>query len=106
MAKAALAAGLPAASLPDFIAALAQGDAAKLVDVAGVSPLIIQQGVTALKHAYADSLRVVFIIAVPFGVVACVASWFLGDLRQTMNYHVDAPVEKLRIKEPQQDGWS
>ena len=100
VAAAALLAGLPETSIPSFIGALSTGNASQLAAVPGVSPNIIDQGVLALKHAYADSIRIVFIIAVPFGVVAIVACWFLGDLKQTMNYHVDAPLEKLPPVEP------
>ncbi|KIW97424.1 uncharacterized protein Z519_01008 [Cladophialophora bantiana CBS 173.52] len=98
VAKAALAAGLPTASLPAFIQALTEGDTAALAQVSGVTSTIIAKGVRALQQAFADSLRIVFIIAVPFGVVACIACWFLGDLRETMNYRVDAPVEELHAQ--------
>lgn len=32
------------------------------------------------------------------GSQACFACFFLGDMRVTMNYHVDAPVEDLHAK--------
>jgi len=98
VAKAASAAGLPATSLPAFMEALSAGDTAALAKVPGVTPTVIAQGARALQQAFADSVRIVFIIAVPFGVVACIACWFLGDLRETMNYRVDAPVEELHAK--------
>jgi hypothetical protein len=98
VAKAALAAGLPKSSLGPFIEALASNDAAALPDIPGVTPAIIGAGVGALKHAFADGLRAVYIIAAPFGALACVACFFLGDLKTTMNYHVDAPVEDLHAK--------
>lgn len=95
--KAALSAGLPAASIPAFIAALNEGDSADLMAIPGVDAIVIEEGLLALKQAYADSLRVVFIVAAPFGVVACVACYFLGDLSKTMNNHVDAPIERVHI---------
>ena len=96
VAKAALAAGLPAASVPSFVEALATGDDEALASILGVTPTIIAQGLHALRQAYADSLRAVFIITVPFGVLAVVACYFLGDLKETMNYRVDAPMDILR----------
>lgn len=99
---AAIKAGLPAKSLPAFIGALAGDDAAALPKIPGVNPTIIGAGLVGLKHAFADSLRVVYIIAVPFGVLACIACLFLGDLRKTMNYHVDAPLEELHSKPHEQ----
>ena len=97
-AKAALGAGLPARSLPAFIKALASGDTAALSNIPGVTPTIIALGVAALKQALADALRAVYMIAAPFGALACIGCLFLGDLRKTMNYRVDAPVEDLHAK--------
>ena len=98
IAKAALKTGLPKTSIGDFIEALTSGIPANLEKVPGVSPAIIQAGIAALKQAYADGLRIVFIIAAPFGVLACLLCLLLGDMSKTMNYHVDAPVERLTVK--------
>jgi len=93
--KAALGAGLPPASLPAFIQALTGTNPGALAKVPGATPIITAAGRLALKHAYADGIRVVYIIAAPFGALACIACFFLGDLRKVMNYRVDAPVEDL-----------
>ena len=98
VAAAALRAGLPKSSVMAFVEALAADDTAALPKVPGVTPTIIGAGVVALKQALADGIRVVYIIAVPFGVVACIACFFLGDMKKTMNYHVDAPIEDLHAK--------
>ena len=98
IAKAAAKAGLPPASIPAFVAALAGNHPDALAKITGVTPQIIGAGVVALKQALADSIRVVFIIAAPFGALACIMCLFLGDLRKTMNYIVEAPVEDLHAK--------
>lgn len=98
VAKAALQAGLPKSAIEAFVKALASDNSAALEGVKGVNVQIINSGVHALKQAYADGYRVVYIIAVPFGVVACIASLFLGDLTKAMNYGVDAPMENLHAK--------
>ena len=98
--KAVVMAGLPATSVPAFVKALAALEIASLRQIPGVTPAIIAAGVAALKQAYADSVRVVWIIAAPFGVVACIGCLFLGDLQSTMNYRVDAPMEELAVKDP------
>lgn len=95
VAEAALGAGLPPSSLPTFIQALAGGDTTALTTIPGVSLMIIDAGVAAMKQAYADGIRIVFIIASAFGAVACVSVCFIGDLKEEMNYRVDAPVEDL-----------
>lgn len=99
IARAASAAGLPRSSLKMFIKALSGHDLSAVKTVPGVDPAIIDAGIAALKQAYADGLRVVFIIAAPFGALAVVACFFLGDLSEIMNYGVDAPYEDLRAKD-------
>jgi hypothetical protein len=99
IAKAALSAGLPATSLEAFIDALAHGNTAALPNIPGLNPTIVALGVAALKQASADAVRIVYIIAAPFGALACVASLFLGDLRKIMNYHIDAPLEDLHAEQ-------
>ena len=98
VAQAVLKAGLPSSSVGAFIRALSSNNTAALSKIPGVSSTIISAGVVALKQAYADSLRVVYIIAAPFGLLACVACFFLGDLKKVMDYAVEAPVEDLHAK--------
>lgn len=95
IAAAAISAGLPPTSLQAFIPALLSQSQALLAQVPGVSNEIIGAAAGALKTAYADGIRVVFIIAAPFGLLACIASLLLGDLSSKMTYIVEAPVEEL-----------
>jgi hypothetical protein len=97
-AAAALRAGLPETSVEAFVGAMLTKNEAALDSIAGVSPAIIAAAASAIKQAFADSVRVVYLIAIPFGVIACIACCFLGDMKQTMNYRVDAPVEDLHAK--------
>lgn len=99
VAEAAVHAGLPVSSLPTFIKALTTNDAAGLSSVPGLTPSILEAGVGALKQAYADGIRAVFMIAASFSAVACITCYFLGSMKDTMNYHVDAPVEDLHAKQ-------
>ncbi|MCJ1475734.1 hypothetical protein MMC13_004398 [Lambiella insularis] len=98
-AEAALRAGLPATSIEGFIEALVSGNIASLAKIPGVTPTIIGLSVVALKQAFADSVRVVYIIAAPFGALACIACFFLGDQKNKMDYRVEAPVEDLHAKQ-------
>lgn len=98
VAPAALRAGLPPSSLMPFIAGLSAHNQTALSMVPGVTPAIISAGTTALKQAMADSIRVVYIIAAPFGAAAVIGCFFLGDLSKVMNWRVDAPVERLHAK--------
>jgi hypothetical protein len=98
VAEAAIRAGLPGTSVPAFVGALASNNATAIPHIPGVTPLVIGSGVNALKHAFADGIRAVFMIAAPFSAVACIACFFLGDMKNVMNYHVDAPMEDLHAK--------
>ncbi|KIY01299.1 uncharacterized protein Z520_02851 [Fonsecaea multimorphosa CBS 102226] len=98
LADAAAKAGLPAASIPTFVTALSAGNLSTLSQIRGVTPTAIDAGIAAIKQSYADSVRVVFIIAAPFGALACLACHFLVPMHETMNYRVDAPVEELHEK--------
>ncbi|KAH8669106.1 putative siderophore iron transporter [Xylariales sp. PMI_506] len=98
ISSAVIQAGLAADNVPAFISAFTSQDTAALSAIPGVTSTIIEAATMAMKQAYADSLRVVYYIAIPFGVVACIACFFLADLRSTMNYRVDAPVENLTAK--------
>jgi hypothetical protein len=90
--------GLPATSVAAFIGALGAGDTTAIAKVPGVTPAIIGAGLKAFKQAFADSIRVVYIIAAPFGLLGIGLSFFLGSMRDTMNYAVDAPMEELHAK--------
>ena len=98
IAKAAASSGLPVDSIPAFLAAFLDNDSAALSQMTDVTPTIITASAKAMKQAYADSIRIVFIIAIPLGVLAVVASLFLAKVNKLMNYGVDAPVEALHAK--------
>lgn len=98
IAEAATKGGLPHSSLAKFIPDLINNDQNALNGIAGVTPQIIAAGINAVKDAYADSGRIVYIIAAPFGLVAVISCWFMVDLKTTMDYKVEAPVERLTAK--------
>ena len=99
IAKAAAGAGLPTASVPSFVAALAAHNTDALAHVVGVTPSVIAAGTAALKQAYADAIRYTFIIAAPFMLVSIIGCWWLGDIKQIMTYYVEAPIEVLHAKD-------
>lgn len=106
VSKAALSAGLPATSVQAFVMALAGNDEVALTKVPGVTPPMIAAGIAALQQAFADSIRIPFIIAAPFGAVACLLCFFLDDQSKEMNYRVDAPVENLHARSHRHHGAS
>lgn len=99
IAKAAVGAGLPQASVSEFVHAMLSKNTAVLEKLG--TPAILAAAKKASLHATADSFRLVYIIAAPFGLVACILAWFIEDMTTLMTYHVDAPVEVLHAK-----GWT
>ena len=98
VAEAAAKAGIPTSSIPEFVQFLATNNQASLATVPGITPEIIRQGVAALRQAYADSLRDIFIIGAPFGLLASGLCFLLTSYKHIMSYRVEAPVEDLHAK--------
>ena len=84
--------------VPAFIGALTTQDTAALSAISSVTPSVVTAGMSGMSQAYAESVRVVYWIAVPIGAIACLLCFFLGDVQKTMNYKVDAPMEVLTAK--------
>lgn len=99
IAEAAAKEGLPATSIADFVGAIASKAMDGISAIPGVTPNIVAAGLAAAQQAYADSYRVIYIIAVPFGVVAVILCFFIPDLSKTMHYRVDAPLEEIHAKQ-------
>lgn len=98
--SAVVQAGLPSTSVDAFIAALTTQNTTAIAAIPGITPAVVEAGLTAFKQAMADSIRVVWEIAAPFGAVAVIACIFLGSLKRLMDFKVEAPVERLKAKNP------
>ncbi|CAK1364172.1 unnamed protein product [Cercospora beticola] len=95
IANAVVPAGLPPQSIGAFIGAFASGAREAVAQVPGVTPAIIAAAGAAYQQAFADGVRVVFIIAAPFGAVGCVLCLLLPSFSDKMDYLVEAPLEDL-----------
>ncbi|KAJ0382139.1 hypothetical protein COL922a_013151 [Colletotrichum nupharicola] len=94
IAAAVLPLGLPQSSLPQFIGLLAAQDTAGLAQVEGVTVDIIQAGAGALLKTYSLGFRFVWIAAGSITVAAAIGAFFLVELENEFNMHIDAPAEK------------
>ncbi|RDW62491.1 MFS general substrate transporter-49 [Coleophoma crateriformis] len=94
ISKAVAAAGLPQASIENFVAGLLAQNTTGLSQVFGVNQDIIQAGFGALQDTYSAGFRNVWCTAAAFTVLALVASVFLFDPSNEFNNHIDAPIEK------------
>lgn len=87
----AVEAGLPEASLVDFITAfLATPPDPSLATIPGVTPEVIASAALGAQWAFSESLKYVFIASIPFGVLATVSALFLRDLNKYMTNRVIA----------------
>lgn len=93
-----IGAGLPPDSIAAFITALNAQDPAAFAAVPGVTPTIIGVGVAAFKQAFADTVRLIYIIAAAFCLLATLGVLFIDPMKDGMNYRVEAPVEDLHAK--------
>jgi hypothetical protein len=98
VSSAVVGAGLPESSLAAFVPAIAGNMPDQLAGIPGVTPNIVQAAVGGLMRALADSFRIIFIIAAPFGALGIVMCYFIGDLSGKMDSQVDAPVEELHAR--------
>ena len=95
ISKAAVEAGLSPSLIGPFIGALTAADPGEaLAQIPGLDQAIIQAGQRALKQAYADGVRDVYILASAIGALGVLICFLVGNLKKTMNHHVDAPLEK------------
>jgi hypothetical protein len=69
-----------------------------LLEIPGTTLSIISSGIQAFQQTYADSIRLAYVVAVPFVFVGTILCWWLSDLKSDMTYYVDAPVDMLSAK--------
>ncbi|KAL1889494.1 hypothetical protein Sste5346_008872 [Sporothrix stenoceras] len=85
---AAVAAGLPSSSVEAAIAAVANGTAAALDAVPGMTSVIEAAIGDGVKTAYASSFKIVYLVALAFSAIAVIASFFTADIDKQMNNYV------------------
>jgi hypothetical protein len=104
-----VAAGLPASSVAQYMAAVAAGaTSTALQQIAGVTSDIIDTGARAYQVAYSDAYRTIYYVSVGFGVlsilVAClvpnVDEFMTDEVATRLNERVTKPEEKQVSVEP------
>jgi hypothetical protein len=94
---AALQAGFDSKNLAILIPATiknAVGTVGAFSHVPGITPAVEAAAAQALKNAYADALKKVFLITIPFNVVAVIAALFIKDVSKYFTNHVAIHLEK------------
>jgi hypothetical protein len=86
-------AGVNPAEIPTILGALLSGDATNPA-VTEQSPAILVIAVNGIKQAYAHSFRVVYLVAIAFGVVGTVCVAFSANVDHLMTGTVDIKLDE------------
>lgn len=81
-------AGLPPASIEPFVLAAETGSVAALQKVPGVTPTIIQVGISTLTSAYAGAFRITWLATIAFGGLAVIAAIASRDIDDKLSHDV------------------
>ena len=92
IAKRALEAGVPAELLESFVGAMATNPPLAR-KIPGITEEMITAGYWGRRWAYGESLQYVWLTSIAFGVCACVACIFLGNIKKYMTNRIAAHVE-------------
>lgn len=93
IAKFAINAGLPLSSATEFVGTFLTVPA-NVTNVAGVTPAILAAAVKGSQWAYAESLRMVWLVSIPFGICAIISCCFIGNTSTFMTNRVAAHIKK------------
>lgn len=74
-------AGLPAADIESFVTAFITSPAT-IADAPGYSAEIAAAATVGSRWGYAESLKWVWVVSIPFGVLAMVACWFVPPIKK------------------------
>ncbi|KAK5712565.1 hypothetical protein LTR17_017946 [Elasticomyces elasticus] len=92
-----ISAGLPAASVPAYLEAIAAGGtAAALAAVDGLTPTIQVAGALAYRVAYLQAYRTIFFVSIGMGVVGIIATCFVPNIDDQMTGGVAATVQSRK----------
>lgn len=98
VSQAALAAGLPASSVPSLLQALQQGHESVVDNVPGANATIVASAQTASQGAYAHAYHRAWACLIPLVVVAMAAVACLKDVKHLMTDKIEATVERGRAE--------
>jgi hypothetical protein len=87
VASSALAAGLPAASVEEFVTVFL-GNPTNITSVPGATAEIITQAEVGMTWGYAQAPKYVWYSSIPFGVLATVCCAFLPNIRKYLTNRV------------------
>jgi Fungal trichothecene efflux pump (TRI12) len=87
----AVQAGLPVKSAEAFVLTYLTAPA-NITSIPGVTPAVIHGAEVGTRWAYAESLKYVWYTSIPFGVLAIIASCFIGNITKYMTNRIAATI--------------
>jgi hypothetical protein len=90
-------AGLPAASVPAFLAALTSGAAGAMRAVPGVTDGIVAVGTAAYKQANSDAYKTVYLSTLAFSGVAILLTFFAPNTEKYMTSQIAATLHREEV---------
>lgn len=88
-------AGLPQGSVSAFTAAYIKAASSGAVvtmgaigDVPGVTQDVLSAAALGTRWAYVHSMKYVWYASIPFGIIACICSWFMPNLKKYLTKRV------------------
>lgn len=95
VAQYAIKAGLPASSATEFVGTFLTIPA-NASSISGVTPAIMAAAEKGSQWAYSESLRMVWLVSIPFGVCAIIACLFIGNTKAFMTNRVAARIHQQK----------
>ncbi|KAF3309630.1 hypothetical protein TWF173_010719 [Orbilia oligospora] len=93
ISTAVLDAGLPSGSLEEFLIGSEHGITSALLNIPGVSPVVLEAGSSAMVQGLADSYRFIWYSLIPFAFVTLVLAFFLTSTKAQMTRQVAAGIK-------------
>ncbi|EXJ89151.1 hypothetical protein A1O3_02215 [Capronia epimyces CBS 606.96] len=94
VSKATLPLGLPVTSLKPLLLALAAGGSASAAKIPGVTATVLAAAGQAYKEAYVKGFRLVYLVAIAFGVLVTICALFTKNIDHLLTDHVAAKLHK------------
>lgn len=98
VAPAALNAGLPSEDLPALLAAIAAGTATAMEAVPGITPTVVAAVGDAVKVAYSQAFKTVYLTSIAFGGLSIIAALFITSIDDLMTDFVARKIRGVETK--------
>lgn len=97
-------AGLPASSVPQFLAAFTAGQVDQLPKIPGVTPEIIGVAAATVKESYVKSFKIVYLATIAFGSLSVITAFAIPNIDNRLTNDVVRRLHANKSEESSGDG--